>query len=344
MCYTLQEKIANRESNVLKYSYNNKTFTGGYLFAMKTITQTMKFRQALIEYSFKHGVTQAAIRYRVNRQYVYRWRKRYDGTLPSLADRSHRPHSHPNQHTNEELKLISDMRRRNPNAGLVVFWVKLMQRGYTRSITGLYRVLRRQGLKPVKLPNPKYIPKPYVQMLYPGQRVQIDVKFVPSACLVGDVKNEKFYQYTSIDEYSRFRYVEAFEEHSSYSSAVFLENMLKAFKFPIKCVQTDNGAEFTKRFCPGKTTPTLFEKALEEHGISHKLIRPYTPRHNGKVERSHRKDNEYFYAAHTFYSFEDFAKQLKVHNNKYNRFPMRPLKWQAPIDYINSFIRDGEIF
>ena len=192
---------------------------------MNTITQTMKFRQALIEYSLKHGVTQAAIRYRVNRQYVYRWRKRYDGTLPSLADRSHRPHSHPNQHTDEELKLISDMRRRNSNAGLVVFWVKLMQRGYTRSITGLYRVLRRQGLTPVKLPNPKYIPKPYVQMLYPGQRVQIDVKFVPSACLVGDVKNEKFYQYTSIDEYSRFRYVEAFEEHSSYSSAVFLENM-----------------------------------------------------------------------------------------------------------------------
>ena len=63
---------------------------------------------------------------------------------------------------------------------------------------------------------------------------------------------------------------------------------------------------------------------------AHKLIRPYTPRHNGKVERSHRKDNEYFYATHKFYSFEDFAKQLKVHNYKNNKFPMRPLGWKAP--------------
>ena len=108
---------------------------------MKTITQTMKFRQAIIEYSLKNGVTKAAIRYKVNRQYVYRWRKRYDGTLQSLADKSHKPHHHPNQHTDQELKLIADMRKRNAHAGLVVFWVKLRQRGYTRSVTGLYRVL-----------------------------------------------------------------------------------------------------------------------------------------------------------------------------------------------------------
>lgn len=311
---------------------------------MNTITQDMRFRQALIEYSFKHGVTKAAIRYKTNRQYVYRWRKRYDGTIHSLADKSHRPHSHPNQHTAAELKLISDMRRRNPHDGLVVFWVKLMQRGYSRSITGLYRVLRKQGQMAVKLKNPKYIAKPYEQMLFPGQRVQIDVKFVPAACLVGDAKGKKFYQYTAIDEYSRYRYIEAFEEHSSYSSAVFLEHVIKAFKFPIYCVQTDNGQEFTKRFTANTPKLSMFEKALAQHNITHKLIRPFTPRHNGKVERSHRKDNEYFYATHTFYSFDDFAKQLKVHNYKYNRFPMRPLHWKAPIDYIKAFINDGELF
>ena len=59
--------------------------------------------------------------------------------LESLRDRSRRPHHHPNQHTPEEIKLIQDMRRRNPHSGLVVFWVKLMQRGYKRSIPGLYR-------------------------------------------------------------------------------------------------------------------------------------------------------------------------------------------------------------
>ena len=312
---------------------------------MNTITQTMKFRQALIEYSFKNGVTKAAIRYKVNRQYVYRWRKRYDGTLQSLADKSHKPHHHPNQHTAEELKLIADMRKRNTNAGLVVFWVKLRQRGYSRSITGLYRVLRRQGQMAVKPPNPKYIPKPYEKMLYPGQRVQIDVKVVPSACIVGDAKGEKFYQYTAIDEYSRFRYLEAFKEQSSYSSAIFVEHLLKKFPFKIECIQTDNGQEFTKTYGNSKNPkPTMFENKLKQLGIRHKLIKVYTPRHNGKVERSHRKDNEYFYATHRFYSFDDFAKQLKVHNYNYNKFPMRPLNWKAPADYIKAFLEDGEVF
>ena len=312
---------------------------------MKTITQTMRFRQALVEYSLKNGVTKAAIRYKVNRQYVYRWRKRYDGTLQSLADKSHRPYHHPNQHTPEELKLIADMRKRNSNAGLVVFWVKLRQRGYSRSITGLYRVLRKQGQMAVKPPNPKYIPKPYEKMLYPGQRVQIDVKVVPAACIVGDAQGEKFYQYTAIDEYSRFRYLEAFKEQSSYSSAVFVEHLLKKFPFKIEWIQTGNGHEFTKTYGNTKNpTPTMFETKLLQHGIRHKLIKVYTPRHNGKVESSHRKDNEYFYATHKFYSFGDFAKQLKVHNYKYNKFPMRPLNWKAPADYIKAFLEDGEIF
>ena len=312
---------------------------------MNTITQDMRFRQALIEYSLKYGVTKAAIRYKTNRQYIYRWRKRYDGSLQSLADKSHRPHHHPNAHTSEELKLIADMRKRNMESGLVVFWVKLRQRGYTRSITGLYRVLRRQGQMAVKPPNPKYIPKPYEQMQYPGQRVQIDVKFVPEACIVGDAKGQKFYQYTAIDEYSRFRYLEAFDEHSTYTSTIFLEHMLKKFPFKVECVQTDNGLEFTKRLANTLTpTPTMFERKLSELGIRHKYIKPYTPRHNGKVERSHRKDNEEFYATHTFYSFEDFAKQLKVRNYTYNKFPIRPLNWKSPDECIHAFLETGEIF
>ena len=311
---------------------------------MNKITQTMRYRQSLILYAKKHGATKAAIRYKTNRQYIYRWMKRYDGTLQSLADRSHRPHSHPNQHTPEEIKLIEDMRRRNPNAGLVVFWVKLRQRGYTRSISGLYRFLRKRGQMAVKLPNPKYIPKPYEKMTYPGQRVQIDVKYVPASCLVGQAKEDAaenggyYYQYTFLDEYSRFRYLEAFKEHSSYSSAAFIQHCVKRFPYAIECVQTDNGPEFTNRLNPQcSDKKTHFEVALEQLCIRHKLIKPYTPRHNGKVERSHRKDNEYFYASHSFYSFEDFRNQLAVWNRKYNNFPMRPLNWASPKDVLSSF-------
>lgn len=286
----------------------------------------------------KYGVTKAAVRYRLNRQYIYRWRKRYDGTLQSLADRSHRPHSHPNQHTAEEIKLIVNMRRRNPNTGLVVFWVKLRQRGYQRSISGLYRFLQKRGQMAVKLPNPKYIPKPYEQMTYPGQRCQIDVKFVPSACIIGQEAGTQWFQYTFLDEYSRFRYLEAFPEHSTYSSTLFLRHVVERFPYAIECIQTDNGPEFTKRLLPkGGDTPTLFEAELTRLGIRHKLIRPYTPRHNGKVERSHRKDNEEFYASHSFYSFDDFKIQLARRERAYNNFPMRPLNWRSPKQVLFSF-------
>lgn len=311
---------------------------------MASITQDMRFRLSLIKYSQKHGVTATAIKYKTNRQYIYRWRKRFDGSIESLRDRSRRPHHHPNQHTPAEIKLIKDMRRRNPDSGLVIFWVKLMQRGYKRSIPGLYRFLKKQGIMAVKPPNPKYIPKPYEQMSYPGQRIQIDVKFVPSACLVNEAAGKKFYQYTAIDEYSRWRFVEAFEEHSSYSSMLFLQHLIKAFPMPIECVQTDNGTEFTKRFASNKQNPllTIFEKELQARGIRHKLIRPFTPRHNGKVERSHRKDNERFYATHHFYSFEDFSKQLQLYNKRdYNRFPMRPLGWKSPQTILREFIDWG---
>ena len=308
---------------------------------MATITQDIHFRLSLIRYAEKHGVTKAALTYHVNRQYIYRWKNRFDGSPDSLRYRSRKPHSHPNQHTPAELKLIADMRRRNPHAGLVVFWVKLMQRGYTRSIAGLYRVLKRQGIMAVKPPNPKYIPKPYELMQYPGQRFQIDVKFVPSTCLKNtNVTRTRFFQYTAIDEYSRWRYVEAFEEHSTYSSAVFLDHLVKVFPLPIECVQTDNGTEFTNRFTSHRDNPTLFESRLMQYGIRHKLIRPFTPRHNGKVERSHRKDNERFYATHSFYSFEDFSTQLQRYNRRhYNHFPMRPLGWKSPATVLMEFIR-----
>ena len=311
---------------------------GATLFTMSKITQDMRFKQAVVEYSFRNGVTKAAIRYKTSRQNIYRWRKKYDGTVRSLADRSHRPHSHPKQHTEAEIKLIKDMRRRNPNSGLVVFWVKLCQRGYTRSISGLYRVLRRIDGKPVKLPNPKKESKPYEPMTYPSQRGQIDVKYVPEVCIVGQEPGTKWYQYTFIDEYSRFRYLEAFEEHSTYSSTQFLKHVVAAFPYAIECIQTDNGMEFTNRFAPKPTNKkTLFENTLEQLGIQHKLIRPYTPRHNGKVERSHRKDNEEFYASHKFYSFDDFKKQLAVRQRQYNNFPMRPLNWRSPKHILFAF-------
>ena len=307
---------------------------------MNKITQTELRRQAAIKHSQKYGVTRAAARYHMSRQTLYRWIKRYDGTLGSLADRSHRPHSHPNQHKPEEIKLIDDMRRRNPNAGIVVFWVKLRQRGYTRSISGLYRFLRKRGQMAVKLPNPKYIAKPYEKMQYPGQRVQVDVKVVPRKCIADP--ELRLFQYTAIDEFTRLRFLAAYPEQSTYSSADFLQRLCKWYArhgIRVECVQTDNGFEFTNRFSNTKRhLPTLFEATAARLGIRHKLIRPYTPRHNGKVERSHREDQKRFYSCHSFYSLEDFDKQLRIHNRRSNNIPMRPLKWLSPLEFTVQYV------
>ena len=83
------------------------------------------------------------------------------------------------EHTEAELKLIRDMRRRNPNLGMVGAVHRLRQRGYTRRPESLFRVMRKLGLFSAKEKKPAYKPKPYQQMTYPGQRIQVDVKVVP---------------------------------------------------------------------------------------------------------------------------------------------------------------------
>ena len=219
------------------------------------------------------------------------------------------------------------MRRRNPKMGLIELWYRLRRRGYTRRPESLFRVMRKIGLFSAEEQKETYIPKPYEQMPHPGERVRVDVKVVPRKCIADP--ELRLFQYTAIDEFTRLRFLAAYPEQSTYSSADFLRR-LKAWYarrgIKVECVQTDNGFEFTNRFSNSKRDlPTLFEKTAAELGIRHKLIRPYTPRHNGKVERSHREDQKLFYSCHAFYSLDDFVKQLAVHNRRSNNLPMRPL-------------------
>ena len=307
---------------------------------MNTLTQDMRFRQSLLSFAAKYGVSRASRKYNKSRSYIYFWRKRWNGSPDSLAPLSRRPHHHPNQHTSDELKLIRDMRRRNPDLGLVEFWHKLRKRGYARSLESLFRVMRKLQMLPLEKPRKSYHPKPYTQMTYPGERIQVDVKVVPRSCISDP--DLHLYQYTAIDEFSRLRFLAAYPEQSTYSSADFLVKLTKWYRkrgIKVKCVQTDNGFEFTNRFSNGQSNrPTLFENTAKRLGICHKLIRPYTPRHNGKVERSHREDQKRFYSCHRFYSLADFEKQLYLHNRRTNDIPMRPLNWLSPNEYVVQYV------
>ena len=178
------------------------------------------------------------------------------------------------------------------------------------------------------------------QMTYPGERSGGRKKVVPRKCIADP--EMKLYQYTAIDEYTRIRFLYGYEEQSTYSSADFVKR-LKWYKrrgITMKCIQTDNGFEFTNRFSPSKRDKkTLFENTLSQLGIEHKLIRPYTPRHNGKVERSHREDHNKFYSCHRFYSCDNLNVQLAARLSRTNNRPMRPLKWFSPIEFLNNSVQ-----
>ena len=120
---------------------------------MTSITQDMRYRQSLMKYAAKYGVSRASRKYNKSRSYIYFWQGRWDGSVGSLAYRSRRPHSHHNQHTEAELKLIRDMRRKNITLGMVELWHRLKQRGYTRRPERLFRVMRKLGMFPPKSPK-----------------------------------------------------------------------------------------------------------------------------------------------------------------------------------------------
>ena len=199
--------------------------------------------------------------------------------------------------------------------------------------------MRKLGLFSQSEPKLAYKPKPYEQMTYLGQRVQVDVKVVPLRCIANP--ELRLFQYTAIDEFTRLCFLAAYPEQSTYSSADFLKKLSAWYArrgIRVECVQTDNGFEFTNRFSNSKhDLPTLFEVTAAKLGIRHKLIRPYIPRHNGKVERSHRENQKRFYSCHSFY-LDDFAKQLAIHNRRSNNFPMGPLHWISPLKFAVQYV------
>lgn len=304
---------------------------------MPSLSHPKYHRQRIVKYAQKHSVTETAIRYRVSRKTVYKWISRYDGTIESLEDRSHRPKTSPRSHTEQELRQIRRRLKKYKWTDLLLAYQDLIEKdGYTRSYGGFKRVVRRlKALKPDKRKKKKRKLKPYQRADYPGQKIQIDVKYVPSYCVTD---GRKYYQYTAVDECSRWTYREMYDEHSTYSSKDFLIKLIQHAPFPIREVQTDNGCEFTNRLLVIKSKHlTMFEKALEELGILYHRIQIATPRHNGKVERQHRQDEARFYKQMRMYNLEDGRKQLAVYQKKSNNYIKTCLGMRSPNTVVRMY-------
>lgn len=277
------------------------------------------------------GVDFVCRRYHISKSSLMRWNKKFDGTRESLADKSHRPKSpHPNSHTEQELKWIKDLHRRNPHISVCELYGKLrLQKGYSRHPGSLYRIFVKLGFSSKAASTKKKRKnKPYDTPTELGMKWQMDVKYVPSACYTGTVP-QKFYQYTMIDEASRERFIYPYMEQSSYSTVDFMKRCFRYFGYVPEIIQTDNGAEFTHV----QKTKRIHSMDIlcTEMGILHKLIRPRTPWHNGKVERSHRNDQERFYNFLGFYSYDDLKIQMKRYLHRSNNIPMQVLGWKSPL-------------
>ena len=272
-------------------------------------------------------------RYHISKASLMRWNKQYDGSRESLAPKSHRPHTqHPNAHTEQELNWIRNLHRRNPNISVCEMYGKLRQeKAYSRHPGSLYRVFVRLGYR-TKVESTKKKSKHTGHYDTPeelGIKWQMDVKYVPAACYAG-TDGDKFYQYTMIDEASRERFIYAYKEQSSYSTIDFTKRAIIFFGYAPETIQTDNGGEFTHSSKTNRVHP--FDMLCNQLNIHHKTIRPKTPWHNGKVERSHRNDQDRFYNYLRFYSLEDLQLQMKRYLRRSNRIPMSVLGWKSPVE------------
>lgn len=269
-------------------------------------------------------------RYHVSKASLMRWNKLYDGTKESLMPKSHRPKSpHPNAHTEQELQWIQNIHRRNPNISICEMYGKLLKRGYKRHIGSLYRIFVKLGYRK-SVESTKKKSKHlgvYETPTKMGEKWQMDVKYVPKVCYVGQMP-DTFYQYTMIDEATRQRFIYAYKEASGDTTKKFVKKAIAFFGYKPAVIQTDNGAEFTNTQRTKRIH--VFDQLCQELGIRHRCNRPRTPWHNGKVERSHRNDQERFYNYLKFYSYEDLQKQMARYLRRSNKIPMGVLDWKSP--------------
>lgn len=168
----------------------------------------------------------------------------------------------------------------------------------------------------------------------------MDAKAIPKQCYTGELP-DKFYQYTVIDEASRERFIYPYKEQSSYSTIDFIKRAITYFGYKPKIIQTDNGQEFTYTMKTDRTHPV--DDLLNSLDITHKLIKPRTPRHNGKVEHSHRNDQQRFYSYLKFYSYNDLILQMKAYLKRPNNIPLQILNWLSHIKMRQNIIEKNNI-
>lgn len=257
--------------------------------------------------------------------------------IEGLENESRRPKTNPKETPIRIKERIIELRKEKKQCALKIQW-DLEEEGINIHHQTIQKIIRNEGL--TRKYRTRKIRYNYVRIpLKKGELIEIDVKWVPDR-----IKGQRCYQFTAIDCGSRWRYLQAHDDASSFSAIRFLKELIAIADFEIKAIKTDNGSCFTNRYTGyNKSSDPLnprlhpFDMLCQELGILHYLIDPGKPQQNSFVERSHKTDQEKFYEQLTFKSFEELRYKLRLWNMYYNDTKHCGLKGLTPNQALKLF-------
>ena len=238
--------------------------------------------------------------------------------MTGLENKSTRPKSNPKETPIRIKERIIELRKDKKQCALKIMW-DLQDEGVGVHFQTIQKIIKAEGLTKKYRTRKQNIPYETKQWM-PGEMVEIDVKWVP-----GRLNGDRFYQFTAIDCATRWRYLSVYPFCSNSSAIKFVNELLSVAPFKIKSIKTDNGSIFTNRYLgyamskdPLNVRLHDFDVLCNNMNIVHYLIDPGKPAQNGKVERSHRTDQQTFYDNLEFKSFEELKYKLRLWNMFYN--------------------------
>lgn len=302
---------------------------------VQSLTPRAKWRVKVLDWHKKHGsnISLTSRHFGLTRYTVRLWQKRFRQCgIIGLNDRSHRP-KHLRQPTTawQTVAAVVNLRKQYPAWSKYKLKVLLQRQGIHISASTVGRILKRKGLI-----NPKVSRKKRKAALHPKARFPHGLKIsCPGDMVQMDTKHEhlvggrKLYQFTAIDILTKIRVLRYYPSLASRNGAHFLGCCLKRFLFPVKAVQTDNGAEFLKEF----------EQLCQRKRIMHYFIVPRTPKQNTYVEIAHGADQQEFYQqGNVCSSPEVMQKRLREYELVWNETrPHQSLNYLTPKEYFSKW-------
>ncbi len=247
-----------------------------------------------------------------------------------LVPQSTRPKTNPKETPIRIKERIIELRKESKQCSLKLKWY-LKEEGIDLHHQTIYKIIKKEGLlRKYKIRRLKY---KYLRLpLQPGELIEIDVKYVPDK-----LSNRQYYQYTAIDCATRWRYIRIYDEQANHHSILFLKEVMDRFPYRIRAIKTDNHSTFTNRYTGYEKSidplnPKLhaFDLFCMQHGIIHYLIDKGKPQQNGKVERSHRTDQESFYDEVEYSTLEELRCKISLWNLYYNNLKHCALNGKSP--------------